>query len=51
MSIKLDNKQQEQIIEDLKSREVSEELLEKLAGGISLPSFPLFPITWFRIEL
>ena len=34
MSIKLDSKQQEQMIQDLKAREVSEELLDTVAGGI-----------------
>ena len=47
MSIKLDDKQQEQIIEDLKSREVSGYLLDAVAGGISieniLPIKPKYP--------
>ena len=40
MSIKLDGKQQEQIIQDLKSHEVSEELLDTVAGGIINTGLP-----------
>jgi len=59
MSIKLDSKQQEQMIQDLKAREVSEETLDAVAGGIIAPPLPLgpfpqlpgrFPTTWLRIE-
>lgn len=46
---KLDAKQQEQIIMDLKSREVSEDVLDKVAGGLDelvplLPREPKLPI-------
>ena len=38
--IKLDDEQQKKIIQDLKSREVSEEMLHKVAGRIKLdPGF------------
>jgi len=51
MNIKLDNEQQEQVIKDLKSHEIPEELFEKVAGGISFPRLPIFPTTWLKIEL
>ena len=34
-TIKLDGEQQKQIMQDLKSREVSEDVLDKVAGGVS----------------
>ena len=45
MPFKLDNKQQELIIQDLKSREVSEDLLDAVAGGIIMTLPNRYPYT------
>jgi len=49
MSIKLDSKQQEQIVQNLKLQEVPEELLNTVAGGIIKGPLRPFPITTMAI--